>query len=81
MLIQRVMEPDAAIVWGHAPSGCSRSPLGASGRVTVTRMDVADGGVAGDFDLLLQNGDRIKGTFDAPMCGQRGAGSADAGCH
>jgi hypothetical protein len=51
---------------------------GASGRVTLSRVDM-DGGVAGDFDVILQSGDRLKGTFDAPVCPTKPAN--DAGCH
>jgi hypothetical protein len=67
----------------NASCGDSTPPnsRGASGRVTLTRVDL-DGGVAGDFDIILQSGDRLKGTFDAPICpGRPDAGAADAGCH
>ncbi|SRR5260221_3135862 len=67
-----------------AACGDSTPPntLGASGHVTVTKMNVGAGGeVAGTFDLFLQNGDRLKGSFDAPVCGDLPAGGADAGCH
>lgn len=55
---------------------------GASGRVTFTRFDLGpDGGAAGSFDVLLQSGDRLKGTFDAPLCPEvADAGTPDAGC-
>jgi len=47
----------------------------------VTKMNVSAGGeVAGTFDLLLQNGDHLKGSFDAPLCGDRPDAGADAGC-
>ncbi len=45
-------------------------------------MNLAPGGdIQGSFDVVLQNGDRLKGTFDAPLCGDRPDGGADAGCH
>ena len=55
--------------------------LGASGHVTVTHMGLTPGSnVTGSFDLLLQNGDHLKGTFDAPVCGDQPDAGADAGC-
>jgi hypothetical protein len=74
-----------AVVEYHATNAiCDDSPvpntLGASGRVTLARVDLgADGGVKGDFDIILQNGDRLKGNFDSPLCGA--IPDADAGCH
>jgi len=56
------------------PNSC-----GASGRVTLTHADMADAGLAGDFDVILQTGDRIKGTFTAPVCAT--TTGTDAGCH
>lgn len=54
--------------------------LGASGRVTASRADLGpDGGVEGSFDVLLESGDRLKGTFAAALCGSRDAGP-EAGC-
>ena len=56
--------------------------LGASGKVTVSRISLGSGGdVAGSFDLLLENGDRIAGTFDAPVGPDRPDAGPDAGCH
>ena len=56
--------------------------LGASGKVTLTKVALGAGGeVSGSFDLLLENGDHLKGTFDAPVCGDRPDAGADAGCH
>jgi hypothetical protein len=56
--------------------------IGASGHVTVTKLSVAAGGsVQGSFDLLLQNGDRLKGTFDAPVCQSGGADAGAGTCH
>jgi len=52
--------------------------LGASGKVTLTK--VSSEAVAGSFDVLLENGDHLKGTFDAPICGDRPDGGPDAGC-
>lgn len=57
--------------------------LGSQGRVTLDSMSLdADGGLKGSFDVILQNGDRLKGTFDAPICPDKSdAGvTADAGC-
>jgi hypothetical protein len=56
--------------------------VGASGHVAVTKMSLGAGGeVQGSFDLILQNGDRLKGTFDAPLCGSTGADAGSAACH
>jgi hypothetical protein len=81
--------PSGTVVFAdyHSTSaGCADTTppnaLGASGHVTVTKMNVTAGGeVAGTFDLLLQNGDHLKGSFDAPVCGDRADAGADAGCH
>ena len=55
--------------------------LGASGKVTVSHLGLTPGqSVVGSFDLLLQNGDHLKGTFDAPVCGDRPDAGPDAGC-
>jgi hypothetical protein len=80
--------PSGTVVFAdyHSSSaGCADTTppntLGASGHVTVTKMNPGAGGeVAGTFDLLLQNGDHLKGSFDAPVCGDRPDAGADAGC-
>ena len=81
--------PKGTVVFAdyHSTTGaCADSTppntLGASGHVTVTHMALAAGqSVTGSFDLLLQNGDHLKGTFDAPVCGDRPDAGPDAGCH
>lgn len=77
---------DVAFVdWHTSDLSCANTTppaaVGASGRVTLSRIALggADAGVSGDFDLLLENGDRLKGTFDAPLCPS--AVASDAGCH
>lgn len=77
---------DVAFVdWHTSDTACAdttpSNAVGASGRVTLSRIALsgADAGVTGDFDLLLENGDRLKGTFDAPLCAS--AVQSDAGCH
>ena len=81
-----IPQGNAAFVdWHTSDTRCDdttpANAVGASGRVTLSRiaLDGADAGVSGDFDLLLENGDRLKGTFDAPICAQ--AVQSDAGCH
>src|SRR5437016_4386914 len=75
----------AFVDWHTTNEGCADTTppntLGASGKVTVSHVAIsgAGAGVTGEFDLLLQNGDRLKGSFDAPMCPERTA--TDAGCH
>ena len=77
---------DYVIVEYHATNATCQAAtppntLGASGRVTLTAANLgADGGLAGDFDIILQNGDRLKGTFESPLCAAPDAGPADAGC-
>ena len=81
--------PQGTVVFGDYHSttdACDDSTppntLGASGKVTLTKVSLAQGGsVTGSFDVLLENGDRVTGTFDAPVCGDRPDGGADAGCH
>lgn len=46
-----------------------------SGTVTLTRADAA-AGVAGNFDLIMGNGDHIAGSFDAPLCTAKSSGAA-----
>ena len=72
--------------YGSTNEGCADTTppntLGASGHVALSKVSLAAGGsVQGTFDLLLQNGDHLKGTFDAPICGDRPDAGADAGCH
>ena len=81
-----VPQGDVAFVdWHTSDTACANTTpanaVGASGRVTLSRIALtgADAGVTGDFDLLLENGDRLKGTFDAPLCAS--AVQSDAGCH
>jgi hypothetical protein len=75
----------AFVDWHTSDGACADTTpgnaVGASGRVTVSHiaLEGADAGVSGDFDLLLENGDRLKGTFDAPLCAA--AVTSDAGCH
>jgi hypothetical protein len=80
--------PSGTVVFAEYHStnaGCADTTppntLGASGHVTVTKVNVGAGGeVAGTFDLLLENGDHLKGSFDAPVCGGIPDGGV-AGCH
>jgi hypothetical protein len=75
----------AFVDWHSSDLNCADTTApnttGASGRVTLSGIAFsgADAGVSGDFDLLLENGDRLKGTFAAPLCAS--AASSDAGCH
>ncbi|MFN2545857.1 MAG: hypothetical protein ABR567_00340 [Myxococcales bacterium] len=56
--------------------------LGASGKVTLDRVTLGAGGeVSGTFDLFLENGDHLKGSFDAPVCGDGPDAGHDGGCH
>src|SRR4051794_6000464 len=76
----------ALVDYGSTNDGCADTTppntLGASGHVKLTSVSLTAGGnVQGEFDLFLQNGDHLKGTFDAPVCGDRPDGGADAGCH
>ena len=81
--------PSGTVVFAeyHSTTGtCDDSTppntLGASGRVTLTKVSLTAGSdVAGSFDMLLENGDRLSGSFDAPVCGDRPDGGPDAGCH